>query len=174
MHTTSRLTLAPVAPEHVDVLWTMFRDPQVRQYLLDDTVVEREWVEEEVSASQERFAQSRLGLLLATLQTSGTLVGFVGFRPFYEPPVLQLLYGLLPDFTGQGLATEMAQAAVDLAFTAHGLAAVRASTDEPNTASVRVLERLGMTLIGTEDGPRFRQLHFELSRERWAARRPPG
>jgi ribosomal-protein-alanine N-acetyltransferase len=171
MLTTPRLTLTPVAPEHIDVLWAIFRDPHVRQYLLDDAVVEREWVEEEVRTSQARVAQGSLGLYLCTLQKSGDPVGFVGFRPFYESPVLQLLYGLLPGFTGQGLATEMAQAAVDLAFAAHGFAAVRASTDEPNRASVRVLERLGMTLIGAEDGPRFRQLHFELPRERWAARR---
>ena len=38
------------------------------------------------------------------------LVGFVGFRPFFDPPELQLLYGLLPAYWGRGLATEPAGA----------------------------------------------------------------
>ncbi|WP_438028155.1 GNAT family N-acetyltransferase [Sorangium sp. So ce233] len=93
--------------------------------------------------------------------------------PVYDPPVLELLYALAPGFTGQGLATEMAAAVLDLAFEERGLALVRASTGAPNLASIRVLERLGMTPAGESPGPRWPQLHFQLSRERWRALRDP-
>src|SRR5262245_45880977 len=46
--------------------------------------------------------------------------------------------------------------AVERGF-AHGLDPVRASTDEPNVASVRVLERLGFTRTRVDPGPRWPQ-----------------
>ena len=72
------------------------------------------------------------------------MAGFVGYRPFFEPPELQLLYGLLPSYWGQGLATEAATAALAFAVQELGVKEVRAAVDVPNGPSIAVLERLGM------------------------------
>ena len=163
--TTARIALSPFADTHVDSLLEFFRDPHVRRYLLDDSLVDREWVEEEVRSSRERFDAGSLGLLAAHLREApDALVGFAGFRPFYDPPVLQLVYGIGPSHAGRGLATEIARAVIDVAFNERGFREIRASTDEPNRASIRVLERLGMTLVATEPGERWLQLHFTLER----------
>ncbi len=163
--TTARIALSPFADTHVDSLLEFFRDPHVRRYLLDDSLVDREWVEDEVRASRERFDAGSLGLYAANLREApGTLIGFAGFRPFYQPPVLQLVYGVGPAYVGHGLATEMARVVIDVAFNERGFREIRASTDEPNRASVRVLERLGMTLVATGPGARWPQLHFALER----------
>ncbi len=163
--TTARIALSPFADTHVDSLLEFFRDPHVRRYLLDDSLVDREWVEEEVRTSRERFDAGSLGLYAAHLREKpDALVGFAGFRPFYDPPVLQLVYGIGPAYVGRGLATDMARMVIGVAFDELGFQEVRASTDEPNAASVRVLQRLGMTLIGTEAGEHWQQLHFALRR----------
>jgi ribosomal-protein-alanine N-acetyltransferase len=163
--TTARLALTPFADDHVDALLDLFRDPHVRRYLLDDAIVSRAWVADEVQASRHRFATGSLGLYAASrLDAPPSLVGFAGFRPFYDPPVLQLVYGVAPAYVGRGLAREMAQAVIDLAFTVHGFAEVRASTDAPNHASARVLAHLGMKLVATEPGEPWPQLHFVLAR----------
>jgi ribosomal-protein-alanine N-acetyltransferase len=160
---TPRLTLDPLADTHVEALLDLFREPHVRRYLLDDAVVDRAWVDGEVEASQARFASGSVGLYAAHHRNEpDRLVGFAGFRPFYEPPVLQLVYAVAPEHTGRGIAREMARAVIDLAFSRYRFEEVRASTDAPNLASVRVLERLGMTLIATEPGQRWAQLHFAL------------
>jgi RimJ/RimL family protein N-acetyltransferase len=142
--TTERLTLRPFAAEDVDELLDLFIDADVRRHLLDDMVVSREWVEEEVSSSQARFTESGCGLWTLTETSGESIVGFVGFRPFFDPPELQLLYGLLPSYWGRGFATEACEAAIDYAFGVLGLEDVRAATDAPNSASIAVLERLGM------------------------------
>ena len=161
--TTTRIVLSPFAETHVDSLLELFRDPHVRRYLLDDSLVDRAWVKEEVRTSRERFEAGSLGLYAAHLhEAPDALVGFAGFRPFYEPPVLQLVYGIAPAYVGRGLATEMARSVIDVAFNERGFRDVRASTDEPNRASVRVLERLGMTLVATGPGELWPQLHFAL------------
>jgi RimJ/RimL family protein N-acetyltransferase len=163
--TTARLVLIPLDDDHVDRLLDHFRDPHVRRYLLDDMLVDRAWVANEVLTSRARFDAGGLGLYAAfPREAPDVLAGFAGFRPFYEPPILQLVYALGPAHVGRGLATEMGRAVIDAAFAGHGFSEVRASTDEPNQASVRVLERLGMTLVSREAGEIWTQLHFVLPR----------
>jgi RimJ/RimL family protein N-acetyltransferase len=120
---TPRLTLDPFADTHVEALLDLFREPHVRRYLLDDAVVDRTWVAEEIKASRERFAAGSIGLYAAHYRDEpDRFVGFAGFRPFYEPPVLQLVYAVGPAYTGHGIAREMARAVIDL-----GLLEVRLS-----------------------------------------------
>lgn len=151
---TSRLTLRPFSVEDADELLALFRDPGVRRWLLDDTLVSAEWMREEIHESDARFRGSGLGLWSIVAEGRPAIVGFAGFRPFFDPPEMQLLYGLLPACWGAGLATEAARALCDHAFHVLAVTEIRAATDRPNVASIRVLERLGMSLEKTtDDGP---------------------
>lgn len=151
---TPRLLLRPFESSDADELLAVFRDPSVRRWLLDDMLVSADWVRREIRDSTARFARDGLGLWAVLPAEEATIVGFAGFRPFFEPPEMQLLYGLLPAWWGAGLATEAARAVCDHAFRELGLAEVRAATDRPNVASIRVLERLGMSVEKTTDhGP---------------------
>ncbi len=113
------------------------------RWLLDGEVVPREWIDEEIAQSEARFAAGGGGLWALRERPAEAVIGFVGFRPFFEPPEMQLLYGLLPAAWGRGLATEAAWAATAYAFGTLGFHEVSAATDTPNTASIAVLERLG-------------------------------
>ncbi len=63
--------------------------------------------------------------------------------------------------------TEAARAVLDHAFNELGFADVVAATDPPNTASIRVLERLGMTPRGEVLHDGKPSLYFSLTRERF-------
>lgn len=168
---TARLLLVPVGADDVDPLVALFHEPFVRRYLLDDRVVEPAWVAEQVGASRARFTAGSLGLYrLAPLDARHETIGLAGFLPIGEPPALELLYALRPAMVGRGLATEAATALVGHAFRTLPIDVVRSSVDEPNVASIRVLERLGMEPAGSSPGPAWRQLHFALGRARWAVR----
>lgn len=197
---TPRLVLTPIAPGDRDQLLSFFNEPDVGRYLLDGTKVSRQWVESEIAASRARFGESGLGLWavreasgsraagneiedaddrgeasLGALRDTGSssgarLIGVVGFRPFFDPPELQLLYALHPDLQGRGLATEAASAALTYGFDEVGLDEVRAATDAPNRASVAVMERLGMEPWKTESGEPWETLFYRIGRERWMGR----
>lgn len=158
---TAHLALCPFAAADSQELLALFRDPHVRRYLLDDELVDMEWLQGEIRSSQERFDRCGIGLLTARQRSDGALVGFAGLRPFTEPEP-QLIYGILPAYTGKGLATELARAVVDAAFLCCGAPSLLATTDAPNTASVRVLERLGFAASGRAPGPVHEQLRFTL------------
>ncbi len=56
-------------------------------------------------------------------------------------------YRLAPAFRGQGLATEAARAAIADAFDRLGLSEIHAFAEPGNTASLRVLEKLGLSYL---------------------------
>ena len=171
---SERTLLLPFSKADADELLTVFRDPKVRQYLLDDSMVSAEWVRDEIVASDARFASSGAGLWAIRLADEPGIIGFVGFRDFFEPPQLQLLYALLPEHWGRGFATEVAHAVCGYAFDKLGFTEIVAATDIPNEASARVLLCLGMSLNRTtSDGP-FGTAFYRLDRADWVARRPQG
>ena len=158
---TERLRLTPIGDADEDQLYALFRNPEVRRYLLDDALVSREWVTAEIRTSRERFRQQgEAGLWAIRIRNVASLdspaspiVGFVGFRPFFDPPQLQLLYGLHPDAWGAGYATEAAAAVARHALETLQFVEIRAAADKPNAASQRVLERIGMQETeSTDDG----------------------
>ena len=75
-----------------------------------------------------------------------TEIGADSFRIVYDMEHRQgeIGFTLHPDHQGHGYATEAAEAIVELAFGTYGLHRVCAGVEPRNTASVRVLERLGM------------------------------
>lgn len=185
---TDRLELRPLLARDGDELHALFLDAGVRRWLLDDQLMPREWVEDEIDASASRFAAGSCGLWAlreggkADERTSlaesaagdappaAPIVGFAGFRPFWEPPELELLYGLHPSCWGRGYATEAAEAALAHAFTALGFDEARAATDVPNVASIAVLMRLGFQeWMRTEHGPQG-TVRFKLPVARWRER----
>lgn len=167
--TSSRVALEPFAPSDAAQLVAVFRHPAIRRYLLDDAIVSEEWVADEIAASQRRFARGGAGLWALRLTGRRRIVGFVGFREFFEPPQLQLLYGLLPEYWGQGLATEAARQVCQHAFDALGFTEVRAATDRPNAASIQVLQRLGMREVRTTTDGAHGTVFFEITRAAWRA-----
>lgn len=146
---TERLLLTPFATADIDALLTVFRNVDVRHFLLDDGIVSRDWLHGQVAASETRFAGGQLGLWSLRLNGAPGVIGFAGFLPVRG--VLQLMYGLLPQHWHEGLATEAAEAVIEAA-RAIGRHEIVAATDIPNEASQQVLLRLGFTEKMRGDG----------------------
>jgi [ribosomal protein S5]-alanine N-acetyltransferase len=136
----------------VDGFHRLAQDDHIRRYLLDGNLVSRPWCEERVRDSQALLASRGLGLWLVDDGSDGQLLGFCGFLVFPElEPEPQLVYALLAGFTGQGYATEMARACIAEARRV-GCDEIRASVDEVNAASMRVLEKLGFERVSVGTG----------------------
>lgn len=143
---TPRLLLSPFVLVDAPRLLEIFQDPAVRKYLLDDRLVDKDWVAAEIQSSEQRFNQGSAGIWSIRIKPGDgqPILGFVGFRPFFDPPQLQLLYGLLPTVWGKGFATEASRAVIHYGFTELNFRTVVAATDTPNQASIEVMRRLGM------------------------------
>jgi ribosomal-protein-alanine N-acetyltransferase len=167
---TERLSLRPLTSKDMDHLHQIFIDPGVRKYLWDDEAVSKETTKEIVEKSVTMFEEDGKGLWAVSLLESDEPIGFCGFWFFHEPPQLEILYGIAPLHWGHGLATEAAKAMMRYGFERLGFERVIASTDAPNTASVRVMERLGMTFQKRELTNGLDTIYYMMSREDFAKR----
>jgi [ribosomal protein S5]-alanine N-acetyltransferase len=156
--TTQRLVLRPVtARDHAALLahWTA---PGVRRFLFDGVMLSPAEITETIKDSARDFAAAGYGLWLIREKDRTDLVGTAGLRPL-EDLGLEIFYSLAPALWGKGYGTEAARAVVEHALGPLGLPEVLAEVDEGNTASLAVIERLGMTrfdVVPGELGPMIR------------------
>lgn len=142
---TQRLVLRPITPTDVDALHAFWTDPSVRKYLWDNEVISRERVEDIIQSSDACFAELGSGLFAIELTTQpGLLVGFCGLRHMNDTDEMELLYGVLPRYWGEGLVSEAAREVLRHGFEDCGLSRIMGATNTPNQRSVRVMQRLGM------------------------------
>lgn len=103
-------------------------------------------------------------------------VGYVDFQRD-DAVVRELGYAIAPSrLWGQGLGTAAAHAALDYGFADMQLDRIWAEAVEANAASVRVLEKSGMTFVRYGDDARFldrtsRYRQYEITRDQWLTRR---
>jgi len=83
------------------------------------------------------------------IEWRGSAVGSVDIDLQFEQRVGTLSYSLARSLWGQGLSSEAVRAVIDACFGAiPHLVRIAATTDARNTASIRVLEKIGMQSEG--------------------------
>ncbi|AQG80478.1 hypothetical protein AWR27_14795 [Spirosoma montaniterrae] len=145
-------------------LHDLFTNPSVRRYLLDDQCVAPEWTADVIATSQQQFVESNYGLWAVQQAGYRPIIGVCGYFTFDQ---LQLLYALLPNYWGQGFATEAARAVIDYGFHRTNLTEIVAAADLLNTASFGVMERLGMTYQQAKGGVIYYQLPKSQPHSLW-------
>ena len=85
-------------------------------------------------------------------------ISYVRFQASFTPAV-EVAWRLNRGYWGRGYATEAAQAAIDDGFNRAGLSAIVAMTVLDNHASIRVMQRLGMTRSIEFDHPNYQAGH---------------
>lgn len=155
--TTPRLLLRPLELGDAADIQTLASDRDVATnteniaHPYEDGMAER-WIE----SSKKRFSRGELVNFAITLLPSGPFIGSVALiiSPSLDSPgpsEAELSYWIGKPYWGSGYATEAAQAAVRYGFNDLGLERVRAFHFTRNSASGRVLEKIGMSYKGHLD-----------------------
>jgi ribosomal-protein-alanine N-acetyltransferase len=90
------------------------------------------------------------GPRLVVERSTGEVIGTAGF---FGPPrhgLVEIGYGIVPSRQRRGYATEAARALIELALAQPGVSEIVAHAEPGNAASIRVLERNGLTHAGRE------------------------
>lgn len=160
---TRRLEFTQLTSIDLHAFHALVVDPHVLAFLMDGQTMDLEWCAAQIEASDALNERWGAGLFLVhEREGSRDPIGFAGFHIFPElSPEPQLLYALLPAFTGKAYATEIAVALVDLARGVLSVDRITAAVDEPNRASVRVLEKAGFVVSGEAPGEFGKTILFE-------------
>ena len=88
---------------------------------------------------------------------NGTRVGDLCFKGLDSKGVVEIGYGILEEYQGQGYATEAVKAVTEWALQKNNVTAIEAETDLDNIISQKVLAKCGFIANGVigEEGPRF-------------------
>ena len=117
--------------------------PQVYRYLTDGAEPPRSLTSDWIAAAVGHSADIGGGIWGLRFSDQRAMLGVVRLADAGRGE-LELTYLLHPDLWGRGLATRMAHAAMQHAFGTGRVPAIWAGADEPNTASISVMKRLGM------------------------------
>ena len=142
---TERLVLRPYREDDLDGLHEIFSDAGVVRWLYHDVATLDDSKLRLARKLAGRELTEEIGLSAAVELRDGTYVADVVL--FYREPAenrsIELGFSCLPAHQGHGYVTEAARAIVDWAF-ANGFHRVYGRLEARNTASARVLEKLGM------------------------------
>jgi len=113
------------------------------------------WPEENSRAFVERqiklFRDRQFCLWKLVPKPAGPLIGFCGLQPLPDTLEIEIGWWLARAWWGQGLATEAARTALRDGFERAGLQRIVSIAQPANTASVRIMQKLGMRFEGTLD-----------------------
>ena len=161
---TQRLVLREFTHEDVDDLLSSDGDARVMRYLANGLAPR---TRDEVSASIDRLAKhyrEKPGYFSLHASDAGRFIGACGLFDIPEGGGVEIAYRLPFDCWGRGYATEMAAAVLAHGFATLGLERIVGMTWPDNTASQRVLAKIGMQRRGI-------QRHYGRDMEIFEARR---
>ncbi len=144
--------LRRVGDPDTDPLYELMCIPAVYRYLADNQVPPRAVLEDWIARSHQDFEESGIGLWVLE-DRDGQLAGCVRLEATPASRSAELTYVLYPQVWGVGLATRMSWTVMQHAFPQSAIDFIIAGTDGPNTASLAVMRRLGMTFRRTVQYP---------------------
>jgi ribosomal-protein-alanine N-acetyltransferase len=161
---TDRLVIRPFSADDLDEAVRVFDDEIYGPARAGARAERARWLEW-TALSYEQLAklyQPPYGDRAVTLGDTGELIGAVGYTPCYHPfgqlggfaqapPMAHtaevgLYWAIAPARRGRGYAVEAGRALIEFAFAEMNLYRIVATTEYHNSASQRVMEKLGMTL----------------------------
>jgi ribosomal-protein-alanine N-acetyltransferase len=177
---TARLNLRDFVESDFEAVLGFSSDPRVTRYLFfgpRDADATAEYLED-LLASQREQPRTRFELAVEEKE-SGRVIGACDLS-LIESNVLDLGYMLSNEQWGKGYATEISLALIEAAFCELRAERVISTVDINNSASIRVLEKIGMRWEAVyrrhrRAKNRWWDCHlFTLPREVWEASRTHG
>jgi [ribosomal protein S5]-alanine N-acetyltransferase len=140
---TSRMRLTRIGPDDLPGLVHMYADPRVTATLggmLDATAVSA-YLDRQIAHWQDHG----FGLWTMRDMSTGQFIGRGGLRHANIEGRLEveLSYGLITEYWGRGLATELARESLRIGFEVLGLSQIVCFTLPTNKPSQRVMQKAG-------------------------------
>ncbi|WP_419902174.1 GNAT family N-acetyltransferase [Kiloniella sp.] len=150
---TARLLLRPYAPDDAISLQRIASDPRVLEHLPDDPLSleqVKDIIEWSMNCHKKNTKEKlyKLNLSILSIET-GELIGWCGLGPAdWDTEQTEIYYAIAFEHWGKGLASEAARSLRDHAIKNIGLQSLVGIAAQANTASNRVLQKLGMKSNG--------------------------
>ena len=166
---TDRLILRPLDEKDIDVIYAMRCDADVMRFIREpqNRNESADWLE----LVSSRWKTEQIGFCAMLEKTSGRFLGWCGIWRLKETGELEIGYATAKEFWKKGYATEAAIKFLDYAFEKIQPEKIVAVAQPENTASRRVMEKLGMSFIKTDIFYNQTLVQYAITKEEYARNR---
>ncbi len=170
---TARLLLRPFQAGDEQDVFTYASDPEFAFFAMDRPPMTLEDARAFVSSAVRTPWRERVRFAITL---TDRVIGNVDLHPDWAENITEIGYAVARERWNQGIATEAARAAVEYAFDVMLVDKVFARADPRNAASLRVLEKVGMTREGLlrshviRHGERADRVLYGILRDEWTRR----
>ena len=158
---TERLTLEPLGPEYLDTVNRYALEPENTKYMCHMPYSGPEETMAFLRNAEREWRKDRPDYYEFAVLYQGVHIGAVSVYP--EQDIGELGWIICRQYQGNGFAAEAASAMVRYFADHMGIPRFRAHCDTENKASVRIMEKLGMTRTGEWGGRRNRNADRDSS-----------
>lgn len=142
----------------------IFSNPRVMKYLGQSCKPLSREETREILESMIRFWQNKgYGRMAIISKENNKLIGVAGLRYFQDNP--ELFYLLDEPYWGKGLATEVARAILEYGFETFDFPRIIAIARPANAATLKVLDKLGMSFEKVNVIIGVRAFRYAISQE---------
>ena len=161
---TERLQMREFTLDDADAVYEFSTNAEVTRFTGDEGTVKSKKDAENLIrdiwlAEYEQYGYARYALIH---KGDRKVIGFCGVKFIPEFDLPDIGYRMLPEYWGKGLGTEAVRAALEYARTALGLNEIVAEAVVENTASNRLLLKVGLRLVDTYEKYGFKVNRYAL------------
>lgn len=144
---TKRLYLRELVESDKEMLAKVLTDPEAMQFYPEPFSLKK--VEEWIQWNIQNYKDYGHGLWAVVLKSDNRFVGDCGItmQDIEGQSLPEIGYHILPEFCGQGFATEAAKGCVDYGLNQLNLKQIYTYTKDDNLPSIRVAEKVGMKFV---------------------------
>jgi len=147
---TPRLILRQFTEADAALLVQLNSNPEVLKYLHEPLLEKEEQALHIIKTVILPQYKNNLGRWAIHLKTSNEFIGWCGLKYLADQDEIDLGYRLMQNFWGRGFAFEAAKHSLDYGFNQLHLKTVIGRAHIENTASLKILEKIGMHFIKEE------------------------
>lgn len=148
---SDRIILKNLSDSDANDIFEFASNPLVAQFMAWDphqTIEDSLRMIADAKANYEKGSPIPLGIILKD-DPQKKVIGFVGLKVVSaRHRIFELVYALGEDYWGKGILVEAAKALIDFSFSHFAINRLQCSCKVENTASARVMEKLGMKYEG--------------------------
>ena len=169
---TDRFLIRQWKPDDDIALWLIMSDSRVHAYTGDSP-----WTKERAKEYIHLMLNKDFRTLevfhgACILRSCDTLIGFTGLNPYLpKQPELEWQFGV--SYWGKGYATEIGKAVIKAAFSSTDIRAIYGMVNPQNKASMRVMEKIGMTGLGLQPFRGELDMMYKINRDILSGRSQP-
>jgi ribosomal-protein-alanine N-acetyltransferase len=166
---TDRLTLRQLSLDDLEWFAAMRGDKDIMRFIGRVGAVPRDIAEARLHRHLDDWKERGLGMFGVRERGKETAVGWAGLQPMDGTEEIEVGYAFGKDAWGRGYATEVARALVTWGFESRGLERIVAVAYAENTASRRVMDKLGMRYEGVRYIYGTDSVYYSLTRDDFVA-----